>query len=186
RTHTFTFLFLTGLLISSCFFLSCENDIQKISRIMYADTLPVESAKDIEVLYSDSAEVMIWMISPRLDRYAGSEPYTDFPKGVKVVFYDKGLKEKSLLTCNSARIFERTKIMEGRGKVEIVNRQKLEKLNTEHLVWDERKRKIYSNEFVKITTRDRILYGQGFESDQSFDNWSITKPTGSFSIDKEK
>ncbi|MHC1706893.1 MAG: LPS export ABC transporter periplasmic protein LptC [Bacteroidales bacterium] len=164
-------------------FLSCENDIKTVTNLTSVDTLPLESAKNVEVLYSDSAQIQIWMTSPELNRYEGSNPYTEFPKGVKVIFYDKNLREKSILTCLYARINEKTKIMEARNKVEIVSRQKQEKLNTERLIWDERKAKIYSNEFVKVTTRDKVLYGQGFESDQSFDNWVIKKPTGSFSVE---
>lgn len=170
------------ILLLPLFFLSCENDMKTVSNLTSVDTLPLESAKNVEVLYSDSAQVQIWMVSPEFDRYEGSDPYIDFPKGVKVIFYDKNLQEKSVLTCLHATIHERTKIMEARNKVEIVSRVKQEKLNTERLIWDERKEKIYSDEFVKVTTRDKILYGQGFESDQSFDNWVIKKPTGSFSV----
>jgi LPS export ABC transporter protein LptC len=177
------------IILLSVFFLlliSCENDIKTVTNLTSADTLPLESARDVEVLYSDSAQVQIWMISPVFNRYDGNEPYIDFPRGLKVIFYDKDLKEKSILTCLYARMYERTKIMEARNKVEVISRIKDQKLNTERLIWDQRKARVYSDEFVKVTTQDKVLYGQGFESDQSFDNWVIRRPTGSFSIDKDK
>lgn len=174
------------ILLLPWIFLSCENDMTTVTNLTSVDTLPVESAKNVELLYSDSAEVQIWMVSPEFNRYDGNDPYMDFPKGVKVIFYDKNLKEKSMLTCLHARIYDRTKIMEARNKVEIVSRVKQEKLNTERLVWDERKGLIYSDEFVRVTTRDKVLYGQGFQSDQNFDNWVIKKPTGSFNVDKDQ
>lgn len=177
------------LFLFSCFvffLLSCENDIKTVTNLTSVDTLPLESAHDVEVLYSDSAEIQIWLTSPQFNRYDGNEPYLEFPRGLKVIFYDKDLREKSQLTCLFARVYEKTKIMEARNKVEVISRQRDQKLNTERLIWDQRKARIYSDEFVKVTTQDKVLYGQGFESDQSFDNWVIRRPTGSFSIDKDK
>ncbi len=166
--------------------LSCENDLKTVSEMMAADTIPLETATDVEIIYSDSAETRIVLKSPRLLRYGGKEPYIDFPRGVHVIFYDKGLVEKSVLHCQKAVIFEKTRIMEARNKVEVIGIQRKETLHTEHLVWDERKARIFSDEHVRITTRDKVLYGQGFESDQSFDNWVIKRPTGSFSIDEQR
>ncbi len=176
---------LAAMLLPALFSLySCKNDISTVS-VLLADTLPAESAKDIQLVYSDSAEVAVIVKSPVMHRFEGNEPYLDFPKGVEVVFYNKGLKEKSKLTCRHAKVFENTKIMEAYSKVEIRSLEKEEKLNTEHLVWDERQGKIYTNEFVKITTKDKVLYGHGFESDQNFDHWIIRKPTGSFALENE-
>lgn len=45
--------------------------------------------------------------------------------------------------------------------------------------------RIYSDKFVRITTEDEILYGEGFESNQEFTNWKIIKPTGSIKIKDE-
>ena len=53
-----------------------------------------------------------------------------------------------------------------------------EKLNTEKLIWNELTQKIYSDEFVKVTQKDKIIYGDGFESDQSFTKYRIFKIKG--------
>ncbi len=71
--------------------------------------------------------------------------------------------------------------MIARKDVVMIN-NKNEKINTEVLVWDRRKAQIYSNEFVKITTEDKIILGEGFISDERFDNWKIIKPRGDIYI----
>jgi LPS export ABC transporter protein LptC len=177
-------LLLSGILFFS-FLVSCENDIKTIEKLTAEDTLHLEKAKEIELLYSDSGRLAIKMTSPEYIRYSGNESKLEFPKGMKVVFY-KELRESSTLTAKYAILNEGTNLMEARNDVEVTNLDQGEKLNTERLIWDERKQRIYTNEFVKITMRDKVLFGQGFESDQNFDNWSIKKPTGSISINPDK
>lgn len=175
---------LAGLFMLSLL-LSCEADLKTIEKLSAQDTLLLESAKDIELLYSDSGRLAIRLTSPAYVRYKGKGTFLEFPQGVKVVFY-KELKESSTLTSKFALINEESGLMEARNNVEVTNIERGERLNTERLIWDERKRRIYSNEFVKITTRDKVLFGKGFESDQNFDNWVIKKPTGNIAISPDQ
>ncbi|MEI6576245.1 MAG: LPS export ABC transporter periplasmic protein LptC [Bacteroidota bacterium] len=174
----------TGFLLLVSLF-SCENDLKTIEKLSAIDTLHLEKAKEIELLYSDSGNLAVKMTSPEYVRFGGKESILEFPKGMRVIFY-KEMKESSVLTAKYAVIHENTNLMEARNDVEITNLEKSEKLNTERLIWDQRKQKIYSNEFVKITTSDKVLFGQGFESDQNFDNWVIKKLSGSISINPDK
>jgi LPS export ABC transporter protein LptC len=169
------------------FFLSvsCENDLKTIEKLSAQDTLHLESAKDIELIYSDSGRLAIRLTSPAYVRYKGKGTFLEFPQGIRVVFY-KELQESSTLTAKFALINEENNQMEARNNVEVINLDKGEKLNTERLIWDERKKRIYSNEFVKITTRDKVLFGKGFESDQNFDNWVIKKPSGNIAISPDQ
>ncbi|MFZ9943462.1 MAG: LPS export ABC transporter periplasmic protein LptC, partial [Bacteroidia bacterium] len=80
---------------------------------------------------------------------------------------------------------EKSQMMEAFGNVEVVN-FKNEKLNTEYLVWNEMTKKISSNEFVKITTTDKIIFGTGFESNQDFTNYRIFKITGTINISRNE
>ena len=66
----------------------------------------------------------------------------------------------------------------------VVNQQN-QTINTELLIWDQKKAMIYSDKFVKITTEDEVLFGDGFESDETFDKWIILKPRGSFRVETE-
>ena len=40
--------------------------------------------------------------------------------------------------------------------------------------------------FVKITTEDEIIMGEGFESNQSFTKFKIKKIKGTISLDEEE
>ena len=62
--------------------------------------------------------------------------------------------------------------MEARKNVEVIN-EKGDKLNTEHLTYDMADGKLRSDEFVKITTADEIIYGTGLEANEDFSRYRI-------------
>ena len=73
--------------------------------------------------------------------------------------------------------------MEVKYNVEVVNVNG-EKLNTEQLTWDEQKQKIVSNAFVKITTAEEIITGNGLEANQDFTQYEIKEITGTIRLEK--
>jgi len=172
------------VIFSSFFLFACENDIKVINNVGNKEFLPVESAKDVETIYSDSAQIMMIVKAPQLDRYEGEKPYSEMPKGIEAYFYDSLMQVKSKLTANYAISYEKDKLMEAKNNVVVVNEKK-EQLNTEHLVWDQRKGIIYSDKFVKINTGKEILWGEGMEADEMFNKWKIKRPKGSITIKEE-
>lgn len=116
-----------------------------------------------------------------MQRWTGEKPYMKMPKGVKVLFYDKDMNVSSRLSANYAVSYEKDEIMEARNNVIVVNEEG-EQLNTEHLVWEKREARIYTNEFVKITTTDEIIYGNGFESNENFTKYKIQQIKGTINL----
>ena len=174
------------LVLLSVITFSCEYDMKKINTISAIDTMPVESAKDIEIIYSENGLPRAFLTSPLYYKYEGDNPYTEFPQGIKLVFFDSLNNEKSQLTANYAISDENSQIMEAKSNVVVLNYEKAEKINTEQLIWDQKKQIIYSNVFVKITTKDEVIYGkEGFESDQNMEKWIIKKTSAEFKIDKD-
>jgi LPS export ABC transporter protein LptC len=171
------FMLVLGFLL----FVSCRNRMQDIRAVAFQDTFPVESASDVEMIYSDSAVIKALMKSPVVNRYSGDNPYVIMPKGITVFFYDSAMRVKTKLTAGYAIKYEKSDMMEARNDVVVVNRIG-EKLNTEHLVWNQKSQKISSDVLVKITQPDRILLGNGMDADESFEKWKIRKPSGTLYI----
>ncbi|HRH64882.1 MAG TPA: LPS export ABC transporter periplasmic protein LptC [Bacteroidia bacterium] len=128
--------------------ISCENDLNKVKLYGKGEKAPSESAKNIKILYSDSARVQVEVTAPVLDRYESENPYIEMTKGLRAIFYDSQLNVKSRLDADYGIRSEREQKMEARKNVVVVN-QKGDRLNTEHLIWDEKKQKLLSDEFVK-------------------------------------
>lgn len=170
--------------IATIFFYSCENDLDKVKLYGKGENIPVESAKNIKILYSDSAKVKVEITAPVLNRYESENPYIEMPDGLRAVFYDEHLEVKSTLEAGYGIRYEREQKMIARKNVVVVN-QKGEQLNTELLIWDENKQKLISNEFVKITTGDEIIYGTGFEANQDFSKYRIFNIKGTISVNNK-
>ncbi|MFO8055398.1 MAG: LPS export ABC transporter periplasmic protein LptC [Bacteroidales bacterium] len=163
---------------------ACSNDMEMVSAISKEKELPVDIAKDVVISYSDSGQVKVHLDSKKMESYAGEKPYIEMPEGLYVKFYDNNGSVKSTLTANYAISHEKSKTMEAKNDVVLIN-VKGEQLNTEHLIWKQQENKIVSNEFVKITTDDKILFGEGLEADETMDNWTIKNPKGTIYLDDE-
>ena len=186
--HLFSFPFL--LFCLSAGLASCENDLAVVNSIT-ADSeknLPAESGTKVQIMYSDSAQIRAVLTTPILNSYLGKKQYREMPKGLEVIFYDEHHKVQSKLTADYAISFDNgtgVEHVEAKRNVIVIN-QKGEKLNTEHLIWNAVTKKIYTNEFVKISTKDEIIWGDGLTADQDFSNYTIKNVKGELNIKDEK
>jgi LPS export ABC transporter protein LptC len=187
RDNAITFILLTG--ITAMFFTtslsSCKNDVQTVLSLDYVDTLPEVNARDIEIYYSERARVQIKLVSPYLVNKAEEEPVLLFPEGFTVYFYDSLMNVQSTITADYGVSYEKKKIMEARHNVVVENLQKGEKLNTEELFWDRNKQEIYSNKFVRLTTGEQVITGDGLTSKEPFDEILISNPKGLLEFKEE-
>ena len=171
------------IILGSIMLFSCENDIEQIKTLTSYTDAPTLSAKKIEIIYSDSAKVQVKLIADELKRFdQKEEPYTEFPKGIDILFYNDSLQVDAKITANYSKYFEKKEIWEAKYNVVVINK-KNEKLNTEYLVWDRKKANIHTNEFVKISTNDGIFYGEGLKATQDFSSWEISKPKGIINVE---
>jgi LPS export ABC transporter protein LptC len=164
---------------------SCENDVTEIESLTNNKKAPISEGKNVEFIYSEKANVKIKITAPLMEEYGEEEnKYMEMTDGIKVLFYDSLKKVASTLTSNYAIHRVSKNIMEAKDDVVVVN-DKGEVLNTEHLIWMEDSSKIYTEEFVKITTKDEIIMGEGMEANQDFTKWKIHKIKGTINIKEE-
>ncbi len=167
------------------FFLSsCSNDPEKIRIVTEKNTLPIETGQNVQINYTDSGFTKARLFAPLLERYANEEKnYTEMRKGITAYFYNKNRKIDSYLKSKYAIRYDREKKMVAKNDVVLVN-NKGDTLNTEILNWDEVTQRIYSDQYVRITTPDEIIMGDGFESNTEFSKYKIFKIRGTVSLKK--
>lgn len=163
---------------------SCENDLAKVEKIASNEiSLPVETSKTVELIYSDSSIVRAKLTTPVLKFYKVSSAYHEMPNGLYVEFYGPNNVIESTLSAKYGRKFQNQGIIEVKDSVVVIN-NKGERLDTERLIWNEKTKKIYTNSFVRITTQKDIMFGEGMEANQNFTNYKIYKYKGSVSLDE--
>jgi len=180
-----TRFFLHIIIVTIALFLfSCKNDPVQVDELTKIHDYPVSTTYNVEMIYSDSGITRAIINAPLRETYIKDENYVEFKKGIQVDFFDKEQKPESKLTANYAISYNDKDIMEAKDDVVLINENN-EQLNTEHLIWDQKEDKIYSEVFVKITTPERVIYGDGFESNQDFSKYKITKVKGIINLKDE-
>lgn len=165
--------------------ISCSKAPQSNDTLKVQENDPVMSAHNIDVLFSDSGKVQAQLTSQLMNRYAGESPFLEFPEGFKINMFDSVQQITSTITGNRGIRREYAHIMEAWGNVVVRNEKKNEQINTEHLIWDENKHRIWSDVKVKITRTDQILYGTSMESNEAFTDYSIQGVTGEMAVKKD-
>jgi LPS export ABC transporter protein LptC len=162
---------------------SCTNDLKDVMALPRNKLSPSQIGDSVTMLYTDSAQLKIMLKANRMLMFNKnvSEPFTVLPKGVFVTFFDEDEKVSATLKANYGVRYDLSRRMQARYAVEVVNRNG-EKLETEKLIWDEAKKKIYTDAFVKITTGKQVIMGNGMESNQDFTKYEIKKVTGQIQL----
>jgi LPS export ABC transporter protein LptC len=174
-TQGYLFFFAALFVLSAC-----QNDTKEIDEVTKKEAIfPTEHGKMVEILYTDSGLVKVRLTAPVMNHYTYNvkEHYTEMPKGLFIEFFNEHSEIKTMLKANYGIRYEDTKKTEVKYKVQVTNVNG-EILNTEQLFWDEATRKIYTKEFVKITTKKEVLTGNGLEANEDFTEWEIQNITG--------
>ena len=178
--------FFSFIVLLTMILVSCENEIAKIKTVTNTEDLPAITAEGFEMLVSDSSVIRSKLQTPQLIKHDNEkDPYIEFPKGMKIVEYDAKMNVISSITALYAKNFTTDKRWEAKNNVIAVN-PKGDTLKTEYLVWDTKKQKIYSDQFVKIISKDRIYTGIGFESNQDFSSYHIKNLKGNMYVNVDK
>jgi len=169
---------LLWVIVSVGWFLACQPDSKELKELMRSYRPDLETALDVEILYSDSAQVKVRITGPRMLQYLDPDnPRQEFPDGVKVQFFGEEGEISGVLTAKYGIRFEREDQVEVQDSV-VWKGEGRQQLETEKLVWDSREKKIRSDRFVVITRPNYKIYGHGFEADQDFSNARILAPEG--------
>lgn len=162
---------------------ACKNDLREIAAMDFSsDTIPDITARNIDFTFSDSARVQVRLTGPVMHAYEGDDPYMVFPEGFKVDFYDSVMNITSTITGNYGIHYRKREMMEARHNVVVTNFETGERLDTEELIWDQKKELIYSQKFVKISSEDGVIYGDGLEAEQDFSKRRIINPSGEIEV----
>ncbi|MFT6746792.1 MAG: LPS export ABC transporter protein LptC [Glaciecola sp.] len=167
---------------------SCGSDLDGLEPLKIAEPVPSTIYNNYEIFYSDSGLTQVKIAGRLLEQHAskdGSEGHDNMKDSVHIWFYNTDMEVQSEMIADRAIRNRKTGYMEAFGNV-IVYNEKGEKLETEHLIWDEEKEKIISNTDVKITQKNQIIEGDGLISDHNFLDYEIKNPIGQFYIDNEK
>ncbi|MEC7646131.1 MAG: LPS export ABC transporter periplasmic protein LptC [Bacteroidota bacterium] len=164
------------------FFYSCSNDPQLITEFIAKEDLPIEQIEHSEILHTEKGILKIKIIANTINRFKDIQPQLVFSNGIQVIFYNDSGLVNSVLKAVNAEINEDDNIMIVSEDV-VLTSSEGKKIETEELIWDKNRNKIYTNRKVVITTKKEVIEGEGFESNPDFSQYLISKIHGIFNFD---
>jgi len=162
----------------SCLFLfSCENSQRSLDEWRERRDM-VEEGRDIQTFFSQGGRMRARLTAPLMYRYTRDTVYVDFPKTLKVVFYDSLLRPESTLQSLRGKYYESLRKAYLQDSVVVANING-DTLWAPDLWWDQNSQKFYTDKQVRIYRGgDRIYGGKGLEAKQDLSGIIIRQPTG--------
>lgn len=165
--------------------ISCtSNETEQIDPVINRAEIPRLHALQVTTVISDSGITRYRINTPQWDIYDKSnQPYWEFPVGVHFERFDEMLNVDANIHCEYAKFLENEQLWELKKNVRATNIQG-ELFETEHLFWNQREGKIYSDSLIKITQANYIITGVGFESNQEMTKYQVKNTTGVIPVEE--
>jgi LPS export ABC transporter protein LptC len=95
-------------------------------------------------------------------------------KTVRIEFFDSKGKKYSTLVADQGLVDQRSNNLEAVGNVRVVTETGVH-METDSLHWINNTQKIISEAFVKVTRKEDVVTGYGFESDPNLDHFHLKR-----------
>jgi LPS export ABC transporter protein LptC len=171
------------LLFTATFVFSCQTNPQKMGALVKDLEEPVVISQDVEWFYTKNGIASHRLTSPKVLRFEGQKEYIEFPLGLEVFSFNAHGEQEAFMKSDYAIQHLDDKTIEAKGGVLLEN-LKGEKLETESLVWDEKREQIFTEALVKITKQRQLIIGEGFESNTSFSKYTLKNSRGIINLDQ--
>jgi LPS export ABC transporter protein LptC len=159
------------------FLLSCEDNFQEIQNINSKNILPIGITENLKLIYTDSAKVKAILYSDLNKDFTNqSFPYSEFPEGVKITFYDNDLNE-TIVTSDYAITYSKTNIVNLIGNV-VINNFDGSELKTKQLYWDPEQEWLFTEEKFSFKNIDYDIVASRLDANRSFTIFNTGKLDG--------
>ena len=161
---------------------SCEDNFQEIQDINNKNIFPVGVTKNLKLIYTDSAKVKAILYSSLNKDFTNKIfPYSEFPNGIKISFFDKENNE-TVISSDYAIMYNRTNIVDMRGNV-IINNYDGSELKTNQLFWDPEQEWLFTEEKFTFKNIDYDIAATRLDANRSFTIFNTGKLDGKVLVD---
>lgn len=164
--------------------ISCKNNFDQVKQLNQFDSLPIGEADTIRVVYTDSARTLAVLTAPKNIDYTNQPfPYSEFPNGVEVVFYDDNGKE-TFVSANYGVMYNRTNLVDLQGNVHITTPEGAD-LRTTQLYWDVDREWVFTEESFTFKNKDYDIAARILDASRSFNKITTGPLVGSVVVEEE-
>jgi LPS export ABC transporter protein LptC len=151
---------------------------------------PDQESWDVQFLISEGEAPRVRILAAYMANYERPDSTYMLLTGlteadsVTVYLFDAAGDSSATLHADQVIYFDQDGYFDARGDVVVVSKEG-SRLESEHLIWEEESRKIYTPNFVQMTTADERLQGYGLEADENLENYSLQRVTATFTMEDQ-
>ena len=167
------------------FFFYCEDSTSTLKQINRFNENPVGIAYDIQMTYTDSAKVKAILTAPvNLDYTHLSFKYSEFPDGLKIIFYNDQDKENTVV-ANYGILYNQTKIVDLKGNVILFSHDG-SRLETDQMYWDAEKEWLFTERPFDFENEDYDLEATRLDTNKEFSKFQTGKLRGTIAVEEQQ
>ena len=165
---------------------SCKRTLDEAEKIDLTKT-PFQRVEQMFVVQTKNGDLQMRVEAGLMERYENdTASYELFPEGMEVYAYSEDGALETMLLSDKARHYKQKNGLEeywaAFGNVVVQNIIKQETLETDTLYWDQARKEIYTDCYVRMFSRDGFMQGYGMRSDERARNTTIFKPFNSYGV----
>jgi len=173
------------LVLISVSFFACvrgEDILKNSKKFKGKDELP-EKTSDTVTLISLENEKIIWYLKAKhIIEFAKKKQI--YAKEIEIYAFDDNDRIVSTMTADSARINEVKKMLEARSNVKILSENGV--LETTKIYWNLANNSVFTQENVKITRGDNVMYGNNLYTDIELNSAKLDNIKGEGEVEAQK
>ena len=166
---------------------SCRGGIGEAEKLDLSKT-PTQRSYDVFAVQTRNGAVSMRMESRLMEHFdTDSMSYDAFPQGISVYGYTVDGLLESIIVADDARHIvpkqrNRDEIWEAFGNVILHNVLEQETMETDTIYWDQMKKEIWTDCYVKMYSPDGFLQGYGMRSDDHARNAILHKTFNGYGV----
>ena len=166
---------------------SCKNRIGEADKPDLSKT-PTQRTYDMFAVQTRNGAVSMRIESNLMEHYdTDTASFDAFPQGLSVYGYTEDGLLESIIVADDARHIvpkdrNRDEIWEAFGNVILHNVIEQETMETDTIYWDQKKKELYTDCYVKMYSRQGFLQGFGMRSDDHVRNSILYRPFDGYGV----
>ena len=173
------------IIISIHLFISCQSPELDFKTDNKFFENPLGVASDVRLVYTDSAKIQAVLTAPiHLDYNHLTFKYSEFPKGLKVTFYDDNGKENKVY-ADYGIFYKATKIVDLQKNVKLMSNDGSE-LFTQQLFWDAESEWLFTEGQFTFKNMDYDIDAIRLDTNKEFSEFKTGKLSGSLNVIETK
>jgi LPS export ABC transporter protein LptC len=166
-------------------FFSCDDGSSILKQINQFNENPVGIAYDIRMTYTDSAKVKAILTAPiNLDYTHLSFKYSEFPEGLKIIFYNDN-NEENTVVADYGILYNQTRIVDLQGNVVLLSNSG-SRLETSQMYWDSEKEWLFTEQPFTFKSENEDMAATRLDTNKEFSKFQTGKLTGTMLVEEQK